>query len=107
MARDDSKLTFYTGWDIDQLVVTNDVAVASGDKIVTVIPTPLLGTKPTFSIMFKPTGSNNWYQEGTSSTNTSFLNQFTSYGYLFGNDLHVVSPAGTVRYYIWADKVNN
>lgn len=105
MAVDDSKIGYYSGWDIDQLVDTDTVSVSSGDSLVlTISGDP---TIPVAHAQFQPSGSTKWFDEGTNSTNNTQAGLFTFYTYISGSSFRAVtSSAGTIRYYKWQDKVD-
>lgn len=105
---DHSKLTYYSEWDIDQLVDTNQVPVAgSGSTFIKDIGTLDVPALPSIEVQFRPTGSSRWFQPGRNST-SNLAASFTFYWYLSGTSLYIqTSGAGTARYFIWSDKVNN
>lgn len=100
---DNSKTAYYSGWDIDQLVTTNSIAVSPGDTSVFSVVGMLF---PVYELQFKPTGSTKWYSEGMSSTNNTLANLFIFSSYITGSAVHAVtSTSGTIRYYVWEDTV--
>lgn len=102
MARDDSKLNFYSGWEIDQQTQTNTVGVGAGDTAIVAV-----SGYPLYELQFKPNGSNYWFRSGVSCSDGATGGIFAFYGYLEGGYLKVHSDiAGTVRYFIYSDKVN-
>lgn len=99
-----ANLKYLSSWLIDQLLVANETSVGAGT---TLIYTAALGlTPPLFSLQFKPSGSNYWYQPGRSSTANTIASGFTFYGYALNGSVYAVTDrAGTVRRFVWADKV--
>lgn len=105
MPVDNSKLNYFSEWDIDQLLANKDIAVGSGATAIYTISgnVPI----PEYEVYFKPTGSTFWYQMGTSSSLGTIATTFTAYSYISGSSIFINAPsAGTARYFIWADKVN-
>lgn len=103
---ENSKLKYSSSWDIDQLATLQEVTVASGTNTIATIPVPV--TYPVFEMQFKPSGSTKWYQMGYNSSNATLAGGFTFYGYVLNGNLYAVCPsAGTVRYFIDTDKVDN
>lgn len=100
---DATKINYYSGWDIDQVINQGSVSVAAGDSTIfnnTSLPN-------VFEVEFQPTGSIYWYQAGKSSTNGTSAGTFTFFTYLSGVSLHInTTTGGTARYYVWSDKVN-
>jgi hypothetical protein len=96
MATDDDKLQFSTDWDIDQLVDSGSMDVASGTT--TIYTLPDAGFPPVFEVHANFDSA--WHQPGTNSNN-HYLHAFVS-----GSSLRVtVNVACTVRYWIWSDKI--
>lgn len=105
MARDDTKLNYYSGWDIDQLLTTNSVSVSTGANAVYAVPSS--NPIPVFEVQFKPIGSTFWYRPGTSSTNGTVAGEFTVYTYISALTIFInTTVPGTARYFVWSDKVN-
>lgn len=105
MTVDNSKLNYYSAWDIDQLLDTDTVLIGSGDTAIFTITGST--SIPEFEVQFKPISSTYWYAMGTSSTDGTVANTFTVYSYISGASIFIHAPvAGTARYFVWADKVN-
>jgi hypothetical protein len=105
VTRDDTKLNFYSGWDIDQLYDSKEVAVTAGTATVFTIPATL-PTIPVFEVQFKPTGDTKWYQSGTYSTNGTLAGLNNFYVHVQSGAVKIVSAGGTARYFVWTDKVD-
>lgn len=105
MARNE-RLKYLTTWDIDQLIASDEVAISGAGSTTLLNPCPV--PFPEFMMQFKPSGSTKWYDMGMNSTTNTLAGLAVFYGYLTtGNALVAVTPsAGTVRYFVWADKVN-
>jgi|APFre7841882654_1041346.scaffolds.fasta_scaffold91412_2 hypothetical protein len=102
---DYTKVNYYNGWDIDQLIAQGTVNIGSGDSAIYTISNSSLPN--VFEVLFQPTGSTYWYQAGTSSTNGTIAGLFTFYTYINGTNLYIhTTTTGIARYYIWSDKVN-
>lgn len=108
MAVDPTKINYSSEWDIDQLVATNANAPGSiGAGITSIYTIPPAVPLPDFKIQFKPTGSAFWFENGTSSTDGTTANLFTFSTYVQGTSIIITtSTAGTLRYFVWADKFN-
>lgn len=105
MTTDNTKLNYFSRWDIDQLIATSTVAIGSGTTSIYTIPST--NPIPEYEVQFQPSGSPYWYGMGTSSTNGTLAGTFTPYSYISGTSLSIVAPiAGNARYFVWADKVN-
>jgi hypothetical protein len=106
MARDDTKLSYYSGWDIDQLVAKDTVAVGAGTTAIFTYPTNLPAV-PLFDVQFQPTASTKFYQSGAYSTNGTFagVHQFSCYVQA-GQIFIKTDIAGTAKYFVWSDKVD-
>jgi hypothetical protein len=105
MTVDSTKLAYYSGWDIDQLLASSSASVGTGDTAVYTISGAV--SVPVFALQFQPSGSAFWYDNGTSSTDGTLAGLFTVYSYISGNTLFInTTTAGTARYFVWADKVN-
>lgn len=103
MANNDN-LKYLSSWLIDQLLATNETSVSSGTTLIYTATSGL--TPPLFSLQFKPSGSNNWYQPGRSATGNTLATGFTFYGYVLNNSVYAVTDrAGIVRHFVWSDKV--
>ena len=104
MAVDDSKLSYSSNWDIDQLVASADVEMLIGTSTVYTITDAL--NPPTYKVQFKSSGDTKWYDCGVGSLNSAPSGLFTVYAYIDGTSLKVTSTnAGTVRYRIWDDGI--
>jgi hypothetical protein len=102
---DDTKVNYYNGWDIDQLLVSDTIAVGAGSTAIYTISGVI--TLPEYEVQFQPTGSTFWYQEGQSSSDGTLANLFTFWSYINGASIFINVPsAGTARYFVWADKFN-
>jgi hypothetical protein len=106
MAVDNDKLSYFSAWDIDQLVATAEVAVSAGTTMIYDIPDnlPLI---PEWEVQFKPGASTVWFQTGPYSTNpgAGTIDSFSSY--VQAGQLYITtSTNGIARYYVWADKVD-
>lgn len=103
-----TKISYSSGWDIDQLIATNTdnpTTISSGTTAVYTISGSV--TLPDFKIQFKPTGSAYWFEPGTSSTDGTIANLFTFYTYINGSSIYITtSMGGQARYFVWADKIN-
>lgn len=105
MTVDNSKLNYYSAWDIDQLIATDTVLVGLGDTAIFTITGQI--TVPEFQVQFKPISSTYWYEMGTSSTDGTVGNTFTAWSYISGSSVFMHAPsAGTARYFVWGDKVD-
>lgn len=105
MATDDTKLSYLSTWDIDQLLDTDTKSVGSGDTAIYTITGQF--PIPEYEVQFQPTGSTFWYEAGMSSSNGTVAGSFTFYSYINGSSIFINAPtAGTARYFVWADKIN-
>lgn len=106
MSVNNGNLLFSSDWEIDQLAATSSVAVSSGTTAIYTVNTDV--TLPIFVVQFKPSGSSYWYQPGYSSTDATLANLFSFSCYLYSGALYITTAsAGTARYFVWSDKVNN
>lgn len=106
MSKDNTKLYFSSDWEIDQLYATASISVGSGTVAVYTFPTDIPAL-PVYHIQFKPTGSSVWYDPGTYMTSATLATQKVFYTYILSGTAYAVLPnSGTVRYFIWTDKVN-
>ena len=102
MAVDKTKLAFNSNNEIDRLVATGTVGVGAGVSQITTFASASL--PPIFSLQFQPSGSPLWYATGHSDhggTNI-YLHSYIENAAIMANCSH----AGTVRYFVWSDKVN-
>lgn len=106
MSRDDSKLNFYSGWDIDQLVATNTIPISSGTSLVTAVPASLPPI-PEYEVQFSPNG-NGWFQQGAWSGDGTLTHLHSFSAYLVpGSGIYITTDiSGFARYFIWSDKVD-
>jgi hypothetical protein len=103
MSVDDSKLNYYSGWDIDQLVYTGVVPVGSGVTAIFTIPAGLPSV-PVFEVQFQQ--GSVWYQAGQYSTDGTFLGGEIFYPYMQSNVIYINAPvSGNARYFVWSDTV--
>lgn len=106
MTVDTTKINYYSGWDIDQLLATDTINVNSGDTAIYTISGAVL--LPEYEVQFQPTGSTFWYESGTSSSDGTLTNLFTFYTYIGSGAIHINAPSsGKARYFIWADRIDN
>lgn len=107
MARDDTKLNYYSGWDIDQLFASNadaPLAIGAGTTAVYTIPASLPAV-PVYEVQLQVGGR--WYQAGMFATANTLASSQSFSTYITGNQIFITSSvAGNARYYIWTDKVN-
>jgi len=105
MTVDNTKSEYSSLWDIDQIIDRGTTTVGSGT---TAIHTLSDANYPsTHEVQFKPTGSTKWYEVGQNATSNTIATLFTFYTYTLGSSLYVVtSSAGTVRHFVWQDKLN-
>ncbi len=104
MAIDDTKLNYYSGWDIDQLADTVIMPVTPGTTAIYTIPSTSV-PMPIFMVQLLISGR--YYQAGTYSTDATLSGLGTFYSYISGNQIFVnTTSAATARCYIWTDKVN-
>lgn len=105
MSVDNTKAKYSSMWDIDQQVASGTTSVSSGTTAIYTLPS---STEPsTHEVQFKPSGSTKWFDVGTGATSNTVATLFTFYTYTLGSSLYVVtSSAGTIRYYIYQDKIN-
>lgn len=117
MGIDDSKVNYSSTWDIDQLVIEDDlttagfsnrVAVTSGTTLLVQILTGTgLPDIPTFEVQFQVTTLSRWYQEGAFSTDGTLANMHSFSSYLQDGGIYITTDiAGIAKYFIWADKVD-
>jgi hypothetical protein len=100
---DDSKLNYYSGWDIDQLVDSGTVAVGSGITAIYTV-TGSLPSVPIYEVQFEQ--SNVWHQVGQYSTTGRFAGGQSFYTYLQSGKIFINAPAsGNARYFVWSDTV--
>jgi hypothetical protein len=98
---DNTKVLFNSGWLIDEMEASGEMAAGVGTTEVYTLPDS--SHLPVFDIQFSP-GSDQWYNVGpldhTGSINSchAWIDAGKIY---FSTDI-----AGTIRYYIWSDKVN-
>lgn len=106
MARDDTKLAHFSGWDIDQLFAESSAAVGIGTTAIYTIPASL-PTIPVFEVLFRATGFSRFYQAGVYSTNGTLANTHTFSSYVSGGQIFITTDvAGTAKYLVWIDKVD-
>lgn len=106
MAVDNSKLNYFSAWDIDQLVASGEVAVASGTTILTAVPAGLPAVA-VFEVYFKPGSGSRWYRAGIYSTNGALSGQGSFYSIIANKQLYIATTTnGIARYFIWQDKVD-
>lgn len=106
MSITNTNTAFFSGWDVDQLVTSNSLTVPSG--VTTIYTFTDSSSPPTFEVQFKPTGASYWYQPGASTTNDTSATLFSFQAYISGTSLIIsTGSAGTARFWIWQDKVNN
>lgn len=107
MVPDDTKTAFSSTWEIDKQVVTDTIAgITATDTLLVPAPIPDY-PQFDFEIQFKPNGYNRWYRSGGASLTNNASNQIVVFGYLRDGALWLRSNTpGTVRYFIYADKVN-
>lgn len=104
---DDSKVNYYSGWDIDQLVASNKVVVPSGTSLVVAIPAGLPAV-PNYEVQFQLSGFSRWYQAGAFSTDGTLANVHSFNSYVSGGNIYInTTTAGTAKYFIWSDKVDH
>lgn len=97
MSVDETKVAYYSNYDIDQLADSNSVSVSTGTTAIVSID----GVKD-WKVQLEVSGSR--YDPGASSTNESTI--FTFYSYVDSGTLYVVTgQAGTVYYYIFEDDI--
>ena len=117
---DDSKVFYYSGWDIDQLrlLPSNTLVVPIGDTVLFDITSATVGpgqpAVPVYEVQFQPTGSSMWYQAGAYSTTGLAANSSSFYTYIqvtsspAAGHVHISTlKTGTARWFIWTDKVTN
>lgn len=106
MARDDTKLGYFSGWDIDQLFIENLVTVAIGTTAIYTIPASL-PTIPVFEVLFRVSGFSRFYQAGIFSTDGTLAGTHNFSSYISGGQIFITtSVAGTAKYLVWTDKVD-
>ena len=106
MTVDNTKLQYYSNWDIDQMVASDIKTVGTGTTLIYTVPSNSVAL-PIFEMQFKPTGSFSWYGAGANSTDGTIGSLFTFYSYLQGTGIYsVTTSSGTVRYFIYSDKIN-
>lgn len=106
MARDDLKLSYYSGWDIDQLVSETLTIVPIGTTAIYTIPADLPAL-PVFEVLFRRTGFSRFAQAGSySGTGTlADLHMFSSY--VYNGQIYVTTDtAGTAKCLVWSDKLD-
>lgn len=104
MTVDATKLRYFSGWDIDQLVATGTLAVGVGATPVYAIPATV--PLPEFEVQLQPTGSSFWYRPGANSSAGATVN-INFYTYILGTSIFInTDTPGTARYFVWADKFN-
>lgn len=96
MTVDNSKLAYFSGWDIDQLIASDIVVVTTGFNNIYTISANLVAI-PTFELQYKPNGSAQWFKAGSQGF----------YSYINTGIIYAKVPSnGLVRYFVWADKVD-
>lgn len=106
MARDDTKLGYYSGWDIDQLFIENTVVVPIGTTAIYTIPASL-PTIPVFEVLLRVTGFSRFYQAGSFSTDGTLAGLHNFSSYISGGQVFITTNvAGTAKYFVWSDKVD-
>lgn len=104
MSFDDTKVAYYSGWEIDQLVDSARVTVSSGTSLLCAIPAGL--SIPVFEVQFQVQGFTRWYQSGAFSTDGTLANLHHFSSYIYNGNLYInTSIAGTAKYFIWSDGV--
>lgn len=104
MSRDDTKLNYYSGWDIDQLVSSTTMNVGIGTTAVYTIPTTL-PSRPVFEILFIRTGFTRYYQPGRYSPNGTLASSKAFSSYQNGNQIFItVAETGTAKVLIYSDR---
>lgn len=106
MARDDIKLGYYSGWDIDQLVSENTVSVPIGTTAIFTFPANLPPV-PVFDVLFRPIGFAGFYQAGSFSDNGTLAHLHSFSSYVFAGQIYITTDiAGLAKYFVWSDKVD-
>lgn len=105
MTVDNSKLNYYSGWDIDQLVASDSIVVSPGTTALYTIPSSL-PTLPSFEVQLKPTGSSKWFQAGSYTTSDTYATHNSFVAYIQSGVIYIVCAGGTARYFVWSDKVD-
>lgn len=101
MTVDRTKLAFSSSNDIDNLIATGTVAVGAGVSAVTNYASVSL--PPVFVLQFQPNSTTLWYQMGGNDHGGAIaLHGYADVGTIYIN----ASIAGTVRYFVWSDKIN-
>ena len=95
MSVDETKVAFYSNWDIDQLIDSGSSSVSTGTTALTSID----GVKD-WKVQLEVSGKK--YDPGTSSTNASTTFRF--YSYVDSGTLYIeTNQAGTAHWYIFED----
>lgn len=103
MAINDSMIQFSSQWEIDQRKASGEMSVGSGTTLVYTANT----SYPVYEMQFKPTGSSKWFMPGVNSANNTSASTINFFPYVNGNNIYVsVNASGTIRYYVYTDKVN-
>lgn len=95
MSVNETKVAFYSNWDIDQLVDSGSMSVSTGATALT----PIDGVKD-WIVQLEISGVR--YAPGPASTNASSV--FFFYSYVDSGTLYVNTPvSGTAHWYIFED----
>lgn len=95
MSVNETKVAFYSNWDIDQLIDSGSVAVSSGATALASID----GVKD-WKVQLEVGGKK--YDPGSNSTNASTI--FLFYSYVDSGTLYIqTNQAGTAHWYIFED----
>jgi hypothetical protein len=109
MTVNNSKLNYYSSWQIDQLVTGNPaprVVVPIGVSFLADVPTDLPDV-PEFDVQFQIATFQRWYSPGAYSTNGTLAGMHYFNVYIQNRKLYIDTDiAGTARYFMWADKVD-
>lgn len=102
MAVDKTKLAFGTTNEIDHILTTGTVDVGVGTTAIYTFSS--VGLPPVFEVQFRGSGSIQWqsagiYREGVTLYNTHAYIQVTTIYF-------TTDRAGTARYFVWSDTVN-
>ena len=104
MAVDDTKVNYYSGWEVDQLIAQGSFSVSTGTTLVHSLSDAQ--NPNVYELQFQPSGVAQWYRIGTNSTNATVANLFNFSSYVDGSSLYATtSSGGTIRYFIWSDTV--
>jgi len=104
MTVDATKINYYSGWEIDQLIDQGTISVGSGTTLVASLSNA--ENPNVYEVQFRPSGMAQWFRIGQNSTNATVAGGFQFSSYVDGANIYLTtSTSGTARFFIWSDTV--